>query len=251
MTAIQSTRRQTARPRSAPAKSKSTAAKGKSKQSKRRSFRIPFADTFKQIAFFSVLFVALPFGVYFSAPLWGTQAASSAAPPPLISASYSGRIASLFTPEVQRWGENIARWASVHQLDPNLLATVMQIESCGDDDVSSSAGAQGLFQVMPFHFTAGEVMTDPETNARRGADFLAFCMDYANNDSSLAMACYNGGPSIVHRDFSTWANETQRYYRWGSTIYGDARQNLAQSEALNTWLSAGGSGLCAIARQDV
>ncbi|KXK25455.1 MAG: Peptidase M23 [Chloroflexi bacterium OLB15] len=248
MTAVQTTRRRTSTVRREPVKKKAAA---KGKIANKRSFRIPFAYTLKQIAFFSVLFIALPAAVYLTAPTWEMQVVAAVANTPLSSMTYSGQIAPLFTPEVQRWGSDIARWASVHQLDPNLLATVMQIESCGDDDVSSSAGAQGLFQVMPFHFTSGEVMTDPETNARRGADFLAFCMDYANNDSNLAMACYNGGPSVVHRNISTWANETQRYYRWGSTIYSDARQNLSQSEALNTWLNAGGSGLCAIARQDV
>lgn len=158
-------------------------------------------------------------------------------------------IAPLFTPEVQRWAGDIARWAAAHQLDPNLLATVMQIESCGDPDIASSAGAQGLFQVMPFHFTQGEVMTDPETNARRGASFLAWCMDYAGQNSYMAMACYNGGPSVVHRDFMNWAAETRRYYVWGGTIYNDAQDGLAASDSLNTWLHAGGAGLCAIARQ--
>lgn len=158
-------------------------------------------------------------------------------------------IAPLFTPEVQRWASDISRWAAAYQLDPNLLATVMQIESCGDPDIASSAGAQGLFQVMPFHFTLGEVMTDPETNARRGASFLAWCMDYAGRNSFMAMACYNGGPSVVHRDFMSWAAETRRYYVWGGTIYNDARAGLAASDSLNTWLNAGGAGLCAIARQ--
>ena len=164
---------------------------------------------------------------------------------PVFSAPASlGMIAPMFSPEVRYWERDISRWAGAHNLDPNLLATVMQIESCGHPTIGSSAGAQGLFQVMPFHFSAGENMRDPDTNARRGADFLAYCMDYANEDVGLALGCYNGGPSVVTRAFNTWPAETQRYYVWGTTIYQEASQGLASSGALQAWLDAGGSGLC-------
>jgi soluble lytic murein transglycosylase-like protein len=164
---------------------------------------------------------------------------------PVLGAPVSaGMIAPFFSPEVRYWERDIARWAGAHNLDPNLLATVMQIESCGHPSIGSSAGAQGLFQVMPFHFSTGENMHDPDTNARRGADFLAYCLDYANDDVGLALACYNGGPSVVGRAFDTWARETQRYYVWGTTIYNDAKQNVSSSPSLQAWLDAGGAGLC-------
>ena len=51
--------------------------------------------------------------------------------PEWISEELSGpsSIAPLFTPEVRYWSANIARWAGQYGLDPNLLATVMQIPS--------------------------------------------------------------------------------------------------------------------------
>ncbi|MBK9746499.1 MAG: transglycosylase SLT domain-containing protein [Chloroflexi bacterium] len=153
-------------------------------------------------------------------------------------------IAPMFTKEVRHWSSDIQRWAQQYGLDPNLLATVMQIESCGYDTVSSHAGAQGLFQVMPFHFSAGEDMLDPDTNAMRGANFLNECLGYANGDTGLAMACYNGGPSVISRAFDSWANETQRYYIYGTGIYADAQQGLSSSEMLNTWYTSGGVNLC-------
>ena len=153
-------------------------------------------------------------------------------------------IAPLFTAEVDRWANDIARWAAQYGLDPNLLATVMQIESCGDATVSSYAGAQGLFQVMPFHFDAGEVYTDPDTNAKRSANFLNQCLGWANGDAGLALGCYNGGPSIVNRPFANWPDETQRYYTWGTGIYADAQANLSSSSTLESWLGAGGVNLC-------
>jgi soluble lytic murein transglycosylase-like protein len=164
--------------------------------------------------------------------------------PGVSSVSMIGGIAPLFTQEVRYWANDIQRWAAENSLDPNLLATIMQIESCGHADVSSHAGAQGLFQVMPFHFSAGENQVDPNTNARRGANFLNQCLGWAEGDPNRAMACYNGGPGVLNRPYSTWPSETQRYYQWGSAIYADAVQNLNSSTSLDSWLSAGGSSLC-------
>lgn len=156
----------------------------------------------------------------------------------------AGDLAPLFTSPVDYWGSDITRWAQEYALDPNLLATVMQIESCGHPYVVSRAGAQGLFQVMPFHFAPGESYLDPETNAQRGARFLRVCGDYTNHDPGMMLACYNGGPSVTQRSFHTWPAETKRYYAWGVGIYSDARKQLAQSETLNRWLQAGGAALC-------
>ncbi len=155
-----------------------------------------------------------------------------------------GSIAPLFTPEVRHWSADIDRWATASDLDPNLVATVMQIESCGHPTISSSAGAQGLFQVMPFHFSADEDMLDADTNARRGVDFLKWCMNYTGGDATLALACYNGGPGVVSSPQALWPAETQRYIRWGSGIYADARSGATSSATLDAWLAAGGGVLC-------
>jgi hypothetical protein len=160
------------------------------------------------------------------------------------SAAGTGSIAPLFTPQVQHWGRDIDRWAETYSLDPNLLATVMQIESCGHPTVSSHAGAQGLFQVMPFHFASDENQIDPNTNAMRGAGVLNECLNMANGDTGLAMACYNGGPSVLQKPFNQWLDEPQRYYVWGTGIYADAQRDTSTSATLDNWLAAGGSSLC-------
>ena len=56
------------------------------------------------------------------------QSQSSTEPQP-VQASV---LAPLFTTEVLFWEEKIVKWAKEWDLDPNLVATVMQIESCGD-----------------------------------------------------------------------------------------------------------------------
>lgn len=155
-----------------------------------------------------------------------------------------GGIAPLFTREVQHWAPQIVAWANEFGIDPNMAATVMQIESCGDPNAVSSAGAQGLFQVMPFHFEAGESMQDPDTNARRGMAYLALGMQQTSGDVNRTFAGYNGGHGTAARSWDTWPAETQRYYVWSTGIYEDAAAGGSTSETLNEWLAAGGASLC-------
>ncbi len=176
---------------------------------------------------------------------------SAAAAPALTPQPINSSLSPVFTPEIHFWANDIVRWAAAHSIgDPNLVAIVMQIESCGFQDAQSSAGATGLFQVMPFHFEAGENAFDPETNAYRGMLFLSDLL-HQTNEVGLAFAGYNGGPSLMVRSWDSWPNETQRYYRWATGIYQDIQSGQSTSTTLQQWLEAGGSSLCqqAAARQ--
>lgn len=158
-------------------------------------------------------------------------------------------LSEIFTPEVQFWEPLIAEWALAWEIDPNLIATVIQIESCGDPFVSSGAGAQGLFQVMPFHFDDGEDMLNVQNNARRGLSYLNGGLDRSGGNAGLALAGYNGGHSVITKGYSAWYAETRRYYYWGAGIYDDASKGLAVSPRLQEWLGNGGQSLCDRARE--
>ncbi|HLF01040.1 MAG TPA: transglycosylase SLT domain-containing protein [Anaerolineales bacterium] len=160
-------------------------------------------------------------------------------------------VSPLFTPEVRYWNDSIVRWAKDYDLDPNLVATVMQIESCGNPEAVSSSNAQGLFQVMPFHFVEGENMRDPDTNAKRGLAYLSKGLALSGDQAGLALAGYNGGHSQIAKAWSRWPNETQRYFYWGSGIYAEANAGADSSSRLAEWLKAGGAGMCARARQQL
>ena len=101
---------------------------------------------------------------------------------------HTGAISPVFSPEIQYWGGAIQGWAAAAGLDPNLVATVMQIESCGDPRALSPAGAMGLFQVMPGHFTTSDDPYNPDTNAARGLAYLNRSLKVANGDVRLALA---------------------------------------------------------------
>jgi soluble lytic murein transglycosylase-like protein len=157
-------------------------------------------------------------------------------------------ISPIFTREIQHWGRDIVRWANAASLDPNLLAVVMQIESCGDPRAVSSAGASGLFQVMPFHFRIGENPFNPDTNALRGTNYLSRSLEAAGGSARLALAGYNGGIGVISRSEASWASETHRYVRFGAPIYEDARSGATSSPTLDEWYRKYGAGLCRQAR---
>jgi hypothetical protein len=153
-------------------------------------------------------------------------------------------LSPIFMPSVQYWKDDLLDWGAEYNVDPNLIATVMQIESCGNPEASSGVGAKGLFQVMPFHFATGEKPYDPATNALRGIGYLAQGLQASGGHAGLAMAGYNGGLSVIARSYDNWPYETQRYYRWGSGIYREASAGWDSSPTLTAWLAAGGQSLC-------
>lgn len=158
-------------------------------------------------------------------------------------------LAAFFAPEVRFWADWIQRWAEQTHLPPNLIATVMQVESCGDPLARSPAGAMGLFQVMPYHFAVGEDPYDPETNARRGLAYLQRAVQASSGDIRLAFAAYNGGFGVIGREEFLWPAETQRYVYWAGGIYSDALSARQESPRLQEWLLAGGINLCRQARK--
>lgn len=176
---------------------------------------------------------------------WKTNPLSVDAPPDFTSSG----ISPIFRIEVQHWADSISEWAAASNLNPNLVATIMQIESCGDARAVSSAGAIGLFQVMPFHFHANDNPYNPNTNAARGLAYLARSLEAANGDARLAMAGYNGGIGIIQRAEWTWSAQTKRYVLYGAPIYQDSLNGLESSAALNEWYSKYGVSLCNQAHQ--
>jgi hypothetical protein len=157
----------------------------------------------------------------------------------------------MFAPTVLYWENEILQWAEENDLDPNLVATVMQIESCGHPGALSKAGAMGLFQVMPDHFQDGEDGLDPATNALRGLAYLKLSLQSYQNNVRQALAGYNAGISGASQPGYSWPAETQRYVYWGSGIYADASAGKEHSDQLQEWLDAGGMNLCSQARESL
>lgn len=160
------------------------------------------------------------------------------------------------SPSVWWWRNDIYRWAEEYKLNPNILASLMQIESGGLPTAGSHAGALGLFQVVPkwhLNYDKGEVnsdLYDPDFNTWKGMIFYNSCLTRADNDPVRAAACYNGGASVLSKDPAYWPAETKAYAKWFSWIY-DAFA-AAETNALLEQHISGCSrpgGLCVQARE--
>ena len=105
------------------------------------------------------------------------------------------------------YAESVTRWASAYGVEAEVIWAIMRQESAFAPDIVSSAGAQGLMQLMPENvkdFSAtlgpGEVLGDPfdpSENIRMGASHLAEVLSYFDGDQELALMAYNAGAGNV------------------------------------------------------
>ncbi len=103
----------------------------------------------------------------------------------------------------------IREQAAAKRLDPALIAAVIYAESKFEPR-PSSAGAQGLMQILPAtayylahlsggrRFTASD-LSSPSINVAYGSYYLRYLLDHYDGDEMLAVAAYNGGLANVDR----------------------------------------------------
>jgi soluble lytic murein transglycosylase len=106
-----------------------------------------------------------------------------------------------------RYSTIVRAHAHNYDLNPALLAAVIDEESKFRSDAKSSAGAVGLMQLLPataqgiaIHTGGSKFVTsdlyDPEINVRYGAWYLHHLMQ-KYGDERLALAAYNAGQQNV------------------------------------------------------
>ena len=122
--------------------------------------------------------------------------------------------------------------SSIHDLDPDLVLAVMQVESAFNRYAVSRVGALGLMQVMPFwRLEIGrpqDNLTHVETNIRYGTVILAHYLEVAKGDLVEALARYNGSYGRLKypdKVLTAW-RRTWRNKSWGDVP--DFRHSCSQ-----------------------
>jgi hypothetical protein len=97
--------------------------------------------------------------------------------------------------------EMLAKAGDEHNLDVDLLASLVKAESNGNAHAVSPAGARGLMQLMPG--TASDLGVQdsfkPDENVRGGSAYLDALLVRYHDNVALALAAYNAGPQAVDK----------------------------------------------------
>jgi soluble lytic murein transglycosylase-like protein len=95
----------------------------------------------------------------------------------------------------------LAHAGTEHNIDEDLLASLVRAESGGHVRAVSRTGARGLMQLMPK--TADELGVkdsfQPEENIAGGSAYLDSLLTRYHDNVALALAAYNAGPAAVDR----------------------------------------------------
>ena len=101
--------------------------------------------------------------------------------------------------------------ASRVSLSPELVLSVIEVESAFDRFALSSAGAQGLMQIMPFWLKEigrpQDNLMDIHTNLRMGCTILRYYLDMEDGEYIPALARYNGSlgrPDYPRKVIGRW-----------------------------------------------
>jgi len=123
------------------------------------------------------------------------------------SMSYFG---SEIMQKIKQYDIYIRHYSRIHELDPNLVRAVIYVESAGDPDAVSVAGAMGLMQLMPDTASDMGVRSphDPAQNIFGGTRYLKRLLEQFGSPD-LALWAYNAGPELVKR--KQLPSETRRY----------------------------------------
>ncbi len=101
----------------------------------------------------------------------------------------------------QEQGIEILRSTVGTNVSPALVLAVIAVESAGRADAVSSAGAQGLMQLMPATAARFGVSDSfqPGQNISGGVKYLNWLMEEFGNDPILVLAGYNAGEGAVRK----------------------------------------------------
>ncbi len=100
-----------------------------------------------------------------------------------------------------KFEKEILAAAKKWSIKPSLIKAIIHAESSFKPDVVSSAGAQGLMQLMPSTQKTYDVTNpfDPKQNIQGGTAYLKHLLNTYNNNVRISLAAYNAGETAVNK----------------------------------------------------
>lgn len=141
------------------------------------------------------------------------------------------------------YGDLIHEKAAKYDVDPALVAAVIEQESTFHARARSQVGARGLMQLMPStgRWLGARDLYDPEQNVDAGVKYIKFLQERFDGNLKKTIAAYNAGEGNVDRynGVPPFA-ETQTYVRRVLRTYKRRHDQLAQ---YSNEVRGGGSSL--------
>jgi soluble lytic murein transglycosylase-like protein len=132
------------------------------------------------------------------------------------------------------FGELIFQKSQKYDVDPSLVAAVIEQESRFKPRAISPVGARGLMQLMPRtgRWMGARNLYDPEQNVDAGVKYLKYLDKTFNGDTKKVIAAYNAGEGNVRRYRGTPPfRETRTYVKNVTRNYQKRQKQLAAYNA--------------------
>jgi soluble lytic murein transglycosylase-like protein len=131
------------------------------------------------------------------------------------------------------FGDLIHEKAQKYDVDPALVAAVVETESRFHPQARSAVGARGLMQLMPRTgaWLGAKNLYDPEQNVDAGVKYLKYLQDRFDGNLKNAIAAYNGGEGNVQRYGGVPPfRETRTYVKRVMSRYQERQRQLQKYE---------------------
>ncbi len=117
----------------------------------------------------------------------------------ILATAISGQISDEETSTII--AQSVSEASEKYGVDESLIYAVIKQESGFDPEATSSAGAQGLMQLMPKTATSLGVTDayDITQNVDAGTKYLSQLLDRYDSKTDIALAAYNAGPGNVDK----------------------------------------------------
>ena len=132
------------------------------------------------------------------------------------------------------FGELIHEKAQKYDVDPALVAAVIEQESRFKARARSHVGAKGLMQLMPRtgRWMGARDLYNPEQNVDAGVKYIKYLQKQFNGNLTMTIAAYNGGEGNVRRYRGVPPfRETRTYVKKVLKNYDKRTQQLKKFEA--------------------